>query len=613
MISLQNRFIVLAMALTVCLPGVAQPSREAIARYAAESGERVWRMAQRLAPDLGSRELYTYALALCESGTHLERVPELLQMGAKMQVRDPYSPYYGAMINRWRDRAVTDPNMVEFCMVGAGLVWLRHAERLSPPARAVLRETLQYGAEGCFRHEVGPGYTNMALLNALNLILLGELLGRSDTLLEGYHRLDQLCLYTFRWGIREYCSPTYYGADLQWLRLLEALPASQPVRDQARALLEVFWTSAALHWRPDNARLAGAGSRTYDYVFNRGLVETPMWAVGWLPGGPRGELEAVFSAVGDYVPPERLRTLTEQYPRLVRQRWGAEPAQAMTHFACADVSLSTSGASFGPMDVPLSVDLPGGPDRPRCYFIADGRGDPYGRERVPEGTLMKATHLEPFWAAAQRKGDAVALALYDPARTPGPVDSHFVMRRDMDEFLIAGRRADLARPEALQYAVAAHDAVVFRRGTAAVGIRVLLAVNRRGGVAPTYLVYDGNDLGVVRLTVDHGQGGAASWRGLPAALALWIRVGSGLRSKEAFETWRRDFEAAAAMVHYDGDGAHVEVAGVGGPVSVRVAGLARGTVHLSPAPATDPIELDGQAIGSRILGPLEVIRRDGAR
>jgi hypothetical protein len=281
----------------------------------------------------------------------------------------------------------------------------------------------------------------------------------------------------------------------------------------------------------------------------------------------------------------------------------------MTHYTCADVSLSTSGALFGPMDVPLTVDMAGGPGRPRCYFIADGRQDPYGLERVPEGALMKATHLEPFWAAAQRRGDAVILAQYDPARIPGPVQSHFVVPQDMDECLIGGRRADVSRSEAFAYAVASHDAVVFRRGTAAVGIRVLLAVNRSGGPAPAHLVYDGNELGVVRLTTDHSQGGAASWRGLPPALGLWIRVGSGLRSKEAFEVWRRDFEAAAAMVHYDGDGVHIAADGVDGPVAIETEGLGRAAVRLSPAPASDPIELDGEAIGARILGPLEVVRR----
>jgi hypothetical protein len=161
--------------------------------------------------------------------------------------------------------------------------------------------------------------------------------------------------------------------------------------------------------------------------------------------------------------------------------------------------------------------------------------------------------------------------------------------------------------------VALHESVVFRSGTAAVGIRVLLAVNRNGGPAPVHLVYDGNDLGVVRLTIDHAQGGTTSWRGLPAALALWIRVGSNLRSNEAFEIWRRDFDAAAALAHYDGDGASIEVVGSDGPVSVDVDGLPRGSVRLSPTPAKDVIELDGTPVGSRILGPLEAVRNSEKR
>ena len=76
---------------------------------------------------------------------------------------------------------------------------------------------LRLGVEGCLRHRVPTDYTNIAILNAGNLIVLGERLDRADAAREGYRRLDAICLRTAAFGVHEFCSPTYYGTDLNGL------------------------------------------------------------------------------------------------------------------------------------------------------------------------------------------------------------------------------------------------------------------------------------------------------------------------------------------------------------------------------------------------------------
>jgi hypothetical protein len=44
------------------------------------------------------------------------------------------------------------------------------------------------------RHRVPPSYTNIALMNAGDPILLGEALGQSEVADDGYARLDRVCL-----------------------------------------------------------------------------------------------------------------------------------------------------------------------------------------------------------------------------------------------------------------------------------------------------------------------------------------------------------------------------------------------------------------------------------
>ncbi len=99
-------------------------------RYAAKNGERFWsRVAQDPPPgDVASRDLFTYALALCEAKQQPERLERLFEVAGRMQDRDPQSRGYGNF--RWSGShpAVQDFNAVDFCMQGGALLWRRHRD-----------------------------------------------------------------------------------------------------------------------------------------------------------------------------------------------------------------------------------------------------------------------------------------------------------------------------------------------------------------------------------------------------------------------------------------------------------------------------------------------------
>jgi len=577
---------------------------------AADASDRT--AAQKPDDNVSSRSLFTSALARCEAKTNLDRVPRLLEVGAAMQDRDPQSNTYGNFRWYWREKTIRDRNAVDFCMMGGSLLWIRHRDALTPAARKTLRETLEYGVEGCLRHRVRTSYTNIALMNALDLILLGEGLGKPDVADEGYKRLDRVCLYTWQWGTHEYCSPTYYGVDLECLLLIEAFCKRQRGRDQARALLELFWTDIALNWYDPSQRLSGACSRDYQYLLGTGHLNTYMRQAGWLPGSGG----SVFGALGRWKPPERLRELNRtRYPRLVRQSWGIPLSASRTSYVCRDVVLGSAGAHYGPMDLPLTVDLPGGRGRPRCYFIPDGRGDPYGKKRIDAGAHRKAQHLRPFWTAAQDRFDAVGLVVYRPVHLRGTfttLESHFVMRRDVDGFWIGDRRVDLSGTTPVSHDVPAGKAVVLREGTAAVGVRVPWARKLDGTPAAAKLVYDGNKHGAVRLTVGHHVPGRAisntdeDWATYPGA-AFWVRIGSDLKTDQSFETWRRAFAAAKARVRVQPKGIRVEAVGKDGPIVVAGKSPYHGAETLVPTPSRAVLELDGKDIGREILKQIQPI------
>lgn len=601
--------ISLPVMLAFCAAYVqAAPDRAQVLQYAVESGERTWQRAMELSSDLSSRELFSYALVLCEAELHLDRIERLFEVATRMQDRDPGSRGYGNFRWRWSEGAVLDFNAVEFCMQSGTVIWLRHRDRLPPPARETLAEILDYAVEGCLRHRVPASYTNIALMNAQNLILLGEALDRSEVADEGYGRLERVTLYTWRYGTHEYCSPTYYGTNLDCLVLIEAFCQRESGREQARALLELLWTDIAANWFEPAGKPGGTCSRDYNYLRGLGYLQTQLWVNGWIEDGPHGGTSAIYPLLARWHPPDHLRHLSRTHvPRLVRQSWGIAASESRTHLVLPDVSLSSSGANYGSMDLPLTVDLPGEPDAVRCYFIPDARRDPYGTKRIPAGPHQKTLHLRPFFTAAQRDRDALALVIYrdrDIADDPATLESHFVMRRDVDGFWVGDERVDLATQAPFARVLQSGQALFLREGTAAVGIRVVWARGLDGAPASAAFVHDGNDHGAVRLTVAHHSFWGVERPQTNAAAALWLRVGSGLDTDEAFQRWRREFEIAEADVQVDETHIVIGAQGGGGPLQVGSTRPWAGASVLVPEPSRGVLEVDGEDIGMALLAGL---------
>lgn len=575
------------------------PDRTAVIRYAAESGDGFWKRTTE--PDkanISARDLFTYALALCETQMHADRLARLFELAGQMQDRDPKSKEYGNFRWYWSDPSVRDYNAVEFCMEAGAILWLRHRDAMPAGARKRFAEILQHAVEGCRRHKVRSDYTNIALMNATNLILLGEGLNKPDIAAEGYDRLDQFVRYTRENGVHEYVSPTYYGVDVSVLGLLEAFCQRDRERQIARSLLTLFWTDIAANWFPAGQRLAGSQSRTYDYLHSRGELDTALWVNGWLTGPPRGGIGAIYPALAKWQVPDHLRAMSDtKFPRLVQQCWGPATNQFRTHYLLKDVTLSTSAAYYGGwMDMPLTVDLPGDRESLRCYFIPDGRHDPYGKIKIPAGAHMKAHHLSALFTAVQRTVDAAVLVVYRDSDVPPDtktLESHFVFPKAVDGIWLGDNRIEVAT----SHPVRADEAVVFRKGTAAVGIRVPWARTITGDPAPVLLVWDGNKFGALRLTITHDVQPRTS----NAAAALWVRVGTSLDTDAAFHRWREAFTGAKADLTADSQKIELRVQGSAGTLALATEAPYKAGKVIEPSPTRVVLEIDGEDVGRQVL------------
>lgn len=598
-------------------PADREALRAELVEVAVAAGDKVW---QKIAatdpePTLSCRVLFSSALTLCEARLHPERLDRLFQLAESMQDGAPESAGFGNFHWYWRDTAVTDANAVEFCSYDMHLIWRLHREWLPDSARESLRRILDRAVDGCLRHRVRPSYTNIATLNAANLITLGEALRRPDAAAEGYRRLDAMAADTWQFGLHEYCSPTYYAIDVQALALIERFAERDSGRTLAGTLLTLVWTDIALNFFPAGERLAGSHSRSYDYLRGLGGLQQDLRWEGWTDVPAAKSTEVLHVAQGRWSPPPRLLEMARtRWPRLVRQSWGPSPAETRTHWLLADVTLGCSGASYGAFhDCPLTIDFAGRPGSVRGYFIADGREDPYGRSKFGTGAAKhpKALHLEPFWAGAQREADALGLVVYRDADLKGPetvnLQSHFVLPRDVEGIWIAGKRqavSGTATATPTRTPVAIGDPLVIRKGSAAVGLRVIWARAQDGAPADAALVEDGHAVGALRLTVEHRRSSPTA----EAGAALWVRVGGGLDDDAKFTTWRESFERAVPeRVEATPQTIRLAVPGRGGPVAISADApfASSGRVLLEPAPSRAVLELDGLEIGRPLLETVE--------
>jgi hypothetical protein len=562
-----------------------------------------------------SRDLFRYALILCEADHHLDRLPRLLTLARRLQQRDPEREGFGNFYWYSHRQEVKDKNAVEFCMEPATIIWLRHRDKLTASSRRHLRALMRYSIKACLRREVRPEYTNIALKNAGNLIRLGESLDRPEVAAEGYRRLRQFSTYTFKYGIAEYVTPTYYVVDMSTLQLIRRYSERQSAQKQATGLLKLLWADAALNWYEPARRLAGATSRTYDYLHHQGALNEYVKHHGWGTLHLQdAEFEDLTTLIGGWQPPAMILAWHRRYPRYVRQRWGAMERDARTHQMHHDITVSTASAHYWAMDVPMTVDLPDA-NRVRGYFIPDGRNDPYGHNPFDIGSgHHKARHLRPVWTAAQQGGHAIGLCIYDLRRYNRDeletLKSHFVLPRDVDEIWLGQQRMDQAKGSQSQWTrqtVKINQPLVLRAGSAAIGLRVVVARTENGGAAPLALVDEKQSDGAMRLTAAH----AAEQRTEPGVFAIQARIGSGLADTSQFNAWRRRFKQQPPVVALSRQALTVKVPAAANPISLRVKRPweQKRTIELRPKPTRAILELDGKPVGRTLLGDAPIFNK----
>ena len=131
-----------------------------------------------------------------------------------LQDQDPASKTYG--IWPWfleeplARMSPPDWNWADFCGVQLLQVALDHRDRLTPEVRSLVDVSIQHAARSVERRNVGPGYTNIAIMGTYVTLVASELYGWDDLHRYALARLRRFSDYTKVQGaFTEYNSPTY--------------------------------------------------------------------------------------------------------------------------------------------------------------------------------------------------------------------------------------------------------------------------------------------------------------------------------------------------------------------------------------------------------------------
>ena len=555
-------------------------------------------------PTQGVRELFECALEAAGSGWHPERVEHLYSLATRYQDRDPTSKTQGNLHWIFSETAVHDTNAVEFTMQMAALTWAFYRDRLTPAARTLLKELMEHAIVGVRSHQVKEAYTNIYLMKIWNCIALGEALEHPDLADEGYAMLKRWLAFTAANGVSEFLSPTYTGCDLDSLGLIARWAGRDAGRSDARTALAIIWDSLAANWFPPAERISGAHSRDYDYLTGHGRVEAHIQAAGWLARGIEVPNDAmpvagsVFWNLEQWNPPAEWRTAcAPEPPRMVVERVGPEPWERLVNHVGRHFSLASAGFSYGNMDQPVTMCVDGGGKIPMMNLFMDGRGDPYGREKITSGSgpHHKALHLVPFLASVRRDAEVlVALAIDPSGRNLGHSEEEITQLSTelvlplVDAVHINGRSMPLKDTPIPPGAV-----VVVVKGDVALGIRVLQARGDGGEAVPVTFLVDGREHGACRLAIQHATGKPT----VPASAVLWLRAAEGL-DEAGIAHFASTFAAAKATVSGSPALLTLEVAGQSAPMGMEL-DLVHGTrMRLTGGQADDgaPLQVNGHAI-----------------
>ncbi len=552
---------------------------------------------------LGARDLMKYILEAAVAGDTQERIGKAIRTLREQQELREGNPTFGNF--RWYrgQPEVKDRNAVQFVCQNAMALALGHPGRLNADNEAAFRTMIKDAAQGALNQKVLPSYTNIFLMKAANLVLLGQYLHQPELSDQGRAKLKEWFEYTKLNGVTEYNSTTYTGVDMDCAIQLVRMSNESRIRELGRAILQILWTEVAANWFEPAQRLGGSHSRDYNYLLGIGSLDAQLATNGWLPPAKPEVLSAEIASRDWKAPKEWSDPVRAIFPREVIQRWGQGLGQTATNWVTKSYCIGTCGASKAYDDKVFAMQFPGDRRTPMVYYVMDARNDPYGISKEPDSNgHSKTLHLRPTLGSVQNKDRVLIMAADDTERPkhlrPVPelrgLWSHWVFPSDATVHYADGSIAPAGR-------LPADKAVFIRKDGVVLGLRIVEARREwsKGTRLAVRLVRDGDANKAARITVEHGIG-AHPGQGLVAFAAETALA----PDDTSFAKFARQFSSQAGRFTLNTNMAEIQMGDNDHAMAVGL-DLAKGKIlkleGSSPFPSDMIFSINGQDVWQPIV------------
>jgi hypothetical protein len=230
-----------------------------------------------------TRDSLGYAVALLDTGEEpgRQRAIAILERVLALQDQNPTNKTYGIwpwfLEESLEQMSPPDWNWADFCGVALLQIALDHRERLPADLARRIEAAILHAARSIRKRNVGPGYTNIAIMGTYVTLIAGELFGWAEFKDYGLERLCRFHEYTTRHGaFTEYNSPTYTIVALEELGRLQKDAQTPEARAPLADLYRRAWEEIAHHFHAPTRQWAGPHSRAYSTLLGesaRALVQ----------------------------------------------------------------------------------------------------------------------------------------------------------------------------------------------------------------------------------------------------------------------------------------------------------------------------------------------------
>jgi hypothetical protein len=215
-----------------------------------------------------TRESLVYALALLKRGTEEDtiRAAAILRRVLSLQDPDPENPTFGIwpwlMEEPLAEMTSPDLNWADFCGASLAHILIQHSGQLPDDLRKLTKSSLRNATAAIRNRNVGPGYTNIAVLGGGVCAAAGELFDDTSLLEYGRTRLQKVVEHTARHGgFNEYNSPPYCKVVIAECERILELVEDSATREAAEAIRRAAWQMIGESFHRPTQQWAGPHSR----------------------------------------------------------------------------------------------------------------------------------------------------------------------------------------------------------------------------------------------------------------------------------------------------------------------------------------------------------------